>query len=140
MTDPLHIKNKYRIFKYRNDQGIIEPGIIEIKIEDSDTFETVKSKLIKKLGTLVIDEPTLTQDIFFSSTDDENLRINTIEALRSSTGTIVFTIAESLGGGRRRRSSTPRKTSSSRRRRSTKRRTTSRKQQKRRRATRSRAH
>jgi len=125
-----------RNFQYMNENGKYVGHEISIKISKEDTLNDVKNKLIVFLANKP--KPTLTQDIFFSSTHDETL-INTIDALRRSRGTIVFTIAESLGGGRRRRSSTPRKSSSSRRRRSTKRRTTSRKQQKRRRGSR-RAH
>jgi hypothetical protein len=124
-----------RNFQYMNENGNYVGDEISIKISKKDTLDDVKNKLINVLPI----KPTTTQNIFFASTDDENLSINTIEALRSSTGTIVFTFAESLGGGRRRRSSTPRKTSSRRSSRSTKRRTTSRKQQKRRRGSR-RAH
>lgn len=124
-----------RIFQYMNENGKFIDDGIPITIEETDTLDDIKQKL-----KLIIPDVSNTQDIFFASVDDEKTRINTIDALKNSTGIIVFTIAESLDGGRRRRSSTPRKSSSSsRRRRSTKRRTASRKQQKRRRGSR-RAH
>jgi hypothetical protein len=123
-----------RIFKYMGENGEFIEGDITITIEKTDTLDSIKQKLKQQLPDV-----SNTQDIFFASIDDEKTPIDTIDALKNSTGNIVVTIAESLHGGRRRRSSTPRKSSTSRRRRSTKRRTASRKQQKRRRGSR-RAH
>ena len=79
---------------------------------------------------LIIDKPTKTQDIFFVSQTGDN--IDTIDKLKTSTGAIVFSIAESISGGYRRSSAI--RVSSSSHRRSTKRCSMSRKQHKRRRS------
>jgi hypothetical protein len=97
------ITNKYRIFRYRDSKGNITRDNIEIKINNDDTLEIVKSKLIKKLEQLFIDTPTNTQDILLVSQD--GIVITSDDQLKRATYPIVFTIAESLDGGRRRSSS-----------------------------------
>ena len=97
--------NRY-LFQYKDENGHLEKQQIEIKIDDTDTINDVKEKLIEKLGPLSISKPTSTQDIFLSS---NGVIIDAIEKLKSTTESIEFTIAENLDGGRRRRSSTSRR-------------------------------